>query len=312
MKWKIDDVPIFVAVVEKNGISAAATALGMPKSTVSTAISRLEHGLGLRLIERDSRNIRVTGEGEAFYRRCLRIVEQVREADAAMAGHTAVPAGLLKVALPPAFCQEILAPRLARFRALFPGVDLDLYITTHGIEMIRDQVDVAIVVGPLEDSELIARPLITGPLIWVSSPDYAPRVRDALGARDICQHVQICERRYGVSRLPVHIDGKAAHLDLSRGLTHVNDPLVVRRAVMSGAGISLLPRHYCREQLSDGSLIAVCTHVTFDLSASRLTAIYPSRQFMPPRVRVFLEFLQEICAQVSLPESDAAGVLPDQ
>jgi len=298
MKWKIDDVPIFAAVVEKNGITAAAEHLGMPKSTVSTAIARLETGLGLRLIDRNSRNLRITGEGETFYRHAQRIVEQVTEANAMMAGHTAVPSGRLSVAVPPAFSQEIMARHLAGFRARWPAVELDLNITTHGLELIRDQVDVAVVVGPLEDSDYIARTLVSGRLLWVTSPAYLPRLDAEPQLESLSRHVQLCEKRYGLARVPVRIDGKAGHIDLLHGVSHVNDPLVVRRAVMAGAGVSVLPAHYCREQLRDGLLVEVFQPIEFDLAASKLTVIYPSRRLVSPRVRVFLEFLSEICAGI--------------
>lgn len=298
MKWKIDHVPVFVAVVEKNGITAAANALGIPKSTVSTALTRLEDALGLKLIERDSRNLRVTSEGETFYRHSLSIVEQVHEADAVMAGHTAVPSGRLTVALPPAFCQEILAPRLNEFSELFPEVELDLHITAHGLEMIRDQVDIALVVGPLEDSELISRTLISGTLAWVTSPAYLPHIPGIRRLQDITEHIQLCEKRYALARLPVHIEGKPGHIDLLNGVSHVNDPLVVRRAVVNGAGVSLLPSHYCREQLNDGSLVKVFEHIEFDISSSKLTMIYPSRRLISPRVRSFMEFISEVCADL--------------
>jgi DNA-binding transcriptional LysR family regulator len=297
MKWKIDDVPVFVAVVENNGITAAANALGIPKSTVSNAISRLENALGLRLIERDSRNLRVTSEGETFYRRGLEIVEQVREADAAMAGLTAVPSGRLSVAIPPAFCQEILAPHLGAFRAKYPEIELDLLITAHGLELIRDQVDAAIVVGPLEDSELISKTLVSSALIWVTSPVYARELDNVRHWKDATAHVQICEKRYGMARVPVHVDGQARHIDMLHGVSHVNDPLVVRRAILNGAGVSLLPEHYCRDQLQDGTLVEVFSHIAFDLATSKLTAIYPSRRLISPRVRAFLDFVTDVCRE---------------
>ena len=295
MKWKLDDIPKFVAVVENNGITAAATALGLPKSTVSNAISRLEEALRLKLIERDSRNVRVTSEGDAFYRHALSIVEQAQEADAAMAGHTASPTGRLTVAIPPAFCEEILAPNLAAFRTLYPDVELDLIITTHGLEMIRDQADVAIVVGPLEDSELISKTLIAAPLKWVTSPSYARRLTATPGLTDLVRHIHLCEKRYALAQVPVHVDGKAMQLDLSHGVTKVNNPLIVRKAVINGAGLSILPAHYCAQQLADGTLVEVCRHITFDIAASKLTTIYPSRRLLSPRVRVFVEFLSDIC-----------------
>lgn len=296
MKWRIDDVPIFVAVVDQNGITAAAQVLGMPKSTVSTAISRLEHGLGLRLIDRNSRNLRVTTEGEAFYRQAQLIMDQVREADATAAGLSAEPTGRLTAALPPAFTQEIVAPRLAEFRARFPKVELDIVVTDHGAELLRGQVDLAVVVGPLEDSELIARTLITGPLVWVVSPDYQARHRIGDSLDDIRGHIQICEKRYGRARMPVHVNGQATRIDLDHGIAHVNDPLVVRRAVANGAGLSLLPHHYCREPLADGTLVEVCRHVTFDLAASTLTAVYPHRRLVSPRLRAFIDFLTTACS----------------
>ena len=295
MNWKIDDVPTFLAVVDRHGITAAAKVLGQPKSTVSNAIARLEQGLGFRLMDRNSRSLRITREGEIFYRQAQLIMEQVHEANATMAGMNAVPTGRLNAALPPAFCQEIVAPRLADFRAAYPQITLDLVITPQGSALLRDQVDIAVVVGPLDDSELIARTLISGPLIWVASPAYLAEHRIGPAVEDIRAHVQICEKRYGLDRMSIHVDGQASQIDLSRGIAHVNDPLVVRRAVLKGAGLTLLPQHYCREQIAEGSLVRMCEHVTFDVSASTLTAIYPSRRLLSPRVRAFLNFLTETC-----------------
>lgn len=296
MKWRIDDVPVFVAVVEQNGISAAAEALGMAKSTVSTALSRLEQGLGLRLLDRNSRAMRITSEGETFYRHAVRIVDQVREADATAAGLSAEPAGRLTAALPPAFSQEIFAPRFGEFRARHPLVELDLVVTGHGIELLRDQVDAAIVVGPQEDSELISKMLISGSLIWVARPDFVSTLDANASPDDLRAQIQICEKRYAKARMPVHVNGQPTHIDLQRGITHVNDPLVVRRAVLNGAGVSLLPRHYCREQIADGSLVEICRHVTFDIAASTLTLVYPHRRLVSPRLRAFIAFVTEICA----------------
>lgn len=294
MKWNIDDVPIFLAIVEQNGITAAARMLGMPKSTVSTALTRLEHAIGLRLIDRNSRNLRVTGEGDTFYRQAVLIMEQVREADGAMAGLTAVPSGRLSVALPPAFAQEVVAPHLAGFRAEFPEIELDLIITAHGVGLLRDSVDLAVVVGPQEDSELMSKTLLAGTLIWVTSPAYLDRVGRDQVQGDILPHVQICEKRYGIANMPVHLKGRATHINLQKGISHANDPLVVRRAVLDGAGVSPLPNRYCRDQLASGALIEVRTDLTFDIEASKLTVVYPSRRLISPRTRVFLAFLGQI------------------
>jgi len=294
MRWTIDDVPVFVAVVDQNGVTAAARALSMPKSTVSKALGRLEEALGLRLIERNSRNLRITSEGETFYRQAVLIMEQVREADAAMAGLNAVPSGRLVAALPPALCQELVAPNLASFRARYPAVELDLIVTSHGVDLLRDQVDVAVVVGPQQDSDLISRTLYSGPLIWVASPRYLAANSLGRDTGELLSHIQICEKRYGLARLPVHVDGEPAHMDLSRGVSHANDPISVRAAVLGGSGISLLPELYCRGQLRRGELTEVAKHISFDLSASVLSVVYPSRRLMSPKTRAFLDFLDEV------------------
>ena len=155
MKWHLDDLPVFLAVVEQAGISAAARALGAPKSTISAALSRLESGLGLRLLDRSTRTLRLTAEGEAFRRQAQLIVEQAKEADALMGGLGSKPSGRLTVALPPAFAQDLVAPHLPRFRVRHPEVDLEIVVTTQGAAMVRDRVDLAVVVGALEDSELV-------------------------------------------------------------------------------------------------------------------------------------------------------------
>lgn len=295
MKWRIDDVPVFVAVVEQHGISAAARLLSMPKSTVSTTIARLETALGLRLIDRNSRTLRVTPDGEVFYRKAQLIMDQVREADATAAGLSAEPAGRLAVAMPPAFTEEIVGPRLAGFRAQHPRIELDIVVTGHGFELLGDRVDVAVVVGPLENCEVIARTLIAGPLIWVASPAYLAGHEIGEGLDEIRAHIQICETRYARARMPVHVSGEPGHVDLARGISHVNDPLVVRRAVENGAGLSLLPRHYCTGPLAAGRLVEVCRHVSFDKSASTLTLVYPHRRLISPRLRAFIDFLVEAC-----------------
>ncbi|HMS07164.1 MAG TPA: LysR family transcriptional regulator [Burkholderiaceae bacterium] len=295
MKWQLDDLPVFVAVVERGGVSAAARALGLSKSSVSTVLSRLEQSLQLRLLERSTRSVRVTSEGEVLYRQALLILEQAREADALMAGLSAAPAGKLTVALPPAFCHALVAPRLTRFRQRYPHIQLEIVVTSHGAAQLRESADLAVVVGPLEDSELVSRTLLSTGLVWVASPAWLADNRLGESLTEVRAQVQICESRYGLRRLPVHVDGEAGFLDMESGITHVNNPLVVRRVVLGGGGVSMLPRHYCAQQLADGTLVEVLRHIRFDLTASRLTVVYPSRKMLSPRVRAFLEFLVEFC-----------------
>ena len=294
MKWHLDDLPIFLAVVEQSGISAAARALGAPKSTISAALSRLESGLGVRLLDRSTRTLRLTAEGEAFRRQAQLIVEQAKEADTLMGGLVAKASGRLTVALPPAFAHDLVAPLLPRFRARHPDVDLEIVVTTQGAAMVRDRADLAVVVGALEDSELVSRTLLEPELIWVASPKWLRAHPLGQTLEAVRAQVQICETRYALRRMPLHVHGEETYIDLSRGVMKVNHPLVVRRVLLEGGGISLLPRPYCAEALAQGRLVQVLSHIRFAQVGSRLTVVYPSRRLLSPRVRVFLELLGEL------------------
>ncbi|WP_111495089.1 MULTISPECIES: LysR family transcriptional regulator [Marinobacter] len=298
MRWYIDDVPVFVAVVETQSVTQAAQQLGISKSKVSKTLSRLEEGLGVRLLKRNSRNIHVTSEGETFYRHAIPILEQVSEADNIMAGLTAVPSGRLVAALPVAFAREFVAPRLVEFRERFPGIELELIMASHSVDIIRDQIDVAVVIGALADSELVSRPLYQGNLIWVTTPAYAAKHAIDPESTDPVPHVQICEKRYGIRQFPVHLPGGPGTLDLAHGLIHANDPLVVREFVLNGGGVSCVPDQYCRKYLEDGRLVQVFEQVRFQESASILSAIYPGRRLMSGKIRAFLDFLNEVAETI--------------
>ncbi|PLX37202.1 MAG: LysR family transcriptional regulator [Hyphomicrobiales bacterium] len=298
MRWNLDDVPVFVAVVEQKGVSAAADQLGLAKSTVSKSLSRLEHALGVRLVERNPRNLRITSEGEAFYRRSLLIMEQASELNAVMEGMTSTPSGRLVVALPIAFSREIVARHLGGFRDRYPGIDLEIVITSHSVDIIGEQIDIAVAVGPLDDSELIVKPLYQGELLWVASPDYARTAGLDAATDDLLPHIQICEKRYAKSRFPIRVNDDKRVIDLETGIVRVNDPVTVREAVLAGCGVSLVPDQYSKRQLADGTLVRVCEHIAAETSASALSAIYPSRRLISSRTRAFLDFLVEICRKI--------------
>lgn len=294
MKWSIDDAPVFIAVIETGGITSAATRLGVSKSTVSKSLSRLETALGSRLLKRNSRNVRITDEGRTFYQYARRIMEQVQEADATMSGITASPGGRLVVALPMAFAREFVAPKLPEFHAQFPHIELELLLTSHTVDIIAEEIDIAVVVGALTDSELISVPLYHGRLTWVTTPDYANAYGIHSTSTDPLPHLQICEKRYGGRQIPVKLTGRNTTLNLSENLIHTNDPLIVREYVLNGGGVSFLPEQYCYRHLENGELVRVFDSVQFQDTAAVLSAIYPERRLLPGKTRAFLDFLRGI------------------
>lgn len=298
MKWNIDDVPIFVAIVDHKGISAAAGQLGISKSTVSKSLTRLESALEIRLIERNSRNVRITHEGQVFYRHCQGILEQVDNTNAEMSGLAIRPSGKLVVALPIAFCREIVAPRLLQFQQQYPAINLEIIVTSHPVDLIRDQIDLAVTIGAQTDSELITRALYNSKLLLITSPDYAATHDLGDSAEALQAHLKICEKRYASNRFPIRIGNQSKTLDFTENTIKVNDPLSVREAIINGMGVSVLPDQYCHEAIRKQQLVRVYRSISIDASASSLSVIYPSRRLLSSTTRAFLDFLDNICKEI--------------
>ena len=297
MKWNVDHLPAFVAVADHGGISAAARALSLPKSSVSRTVARLEEDVGLQLFVRASRDLRLTHDGSQFYQHAVQILEQVQMASAELAGLSETPQGRLSVALPMAFGREIVGPHLASFQAEYPDIQLDIRISSGRPDLLRDAIDVAVVVGSMEDSDLIQQRLIETPLIWIASQMVADRLPSIPDAATISEWVQVAETRYSNMRLPLDTDsGEAPSITLDPAkLMQVNDPLVVRDLVAAGNGLSLAPALYCKDALEDGSLVQPYANMRINLESS-LSLLYPGHRLLPKKSRAFIEFLRTLCA----------------
>lgn len=297
MNWNVDHLPAFVAVADHGGISAAARQLGAPKSTVSRAVARLEEDVGLQLFVRGAKSLRLTHDGSQFYQHATRILEQVEAASAELAGLSESPRGRLTVALPMAFGREIVGPQLSSFRDAYPEIRLDLRIGSGTPDLLRDAIDLAVVVGAVADSDLVQQKLIDTPLIWIASPQLAATLPPDPDPAMLVSHVGIVETRYAEEPLPLHgLESAGVHhmqLDTAR-LTQVNDPILVRDMVRAGNGLSFAPDIYCRAGLADGSLVQLYPQVRIDRPSS-LLLLYPGRRLLPKKTRVFIDFLHEIC-----------------
>lgn len=296
MRWKLDDLFILRAIIEQGGISAAAARLKAPKSTISKVLARLEADLGLRLVERNSRKIKITNEGQEFYKHARKILEQAEETDAIVSGFKAIPSGNVTLALPAAFCREFVAPNLSKFQKKYPNVVLNLVITTQFIDVFDEQFDMAIVVGMQTSSELVQRVLLQGKQIWVASPQY---LKNGFNDEEFNPetHVQIFETRYSYDALEFHFRGHSRKFQIDNSIFKVNDPMAVIGAVENGMGISFLPQRYCQKSIKNGSLVEVWKKVAFDDEAGKLSLVYPSRRHISPRHKAVIEFMESICSQ---------------
>ena len=298
MKWNVDDLPCFVAVADLGGISAAARALNIPKSSVSRIVSRLEDGLGLQLFVRGSRALRLTHDGAQFYRHAGRILEQVDAATAELAGLGETPRGRLTVALPMAFGREIVGPRLSDFQARYPDIRLDVRIGSRLPDPLREQIDVAVVVGMPPDSDLIQQRLIDTPLVWIADPQTARSLPENFVAEPIGKFIRAVETRYATGSLLLAGEDAVQirmELDLTK-VMQITAPLLVRVRVAAATGLSYDPLLYCQEAIKRGALVQMYPDTRI-LEESSLSLLYPGHRLLPMKALVFIEFLKDICGR---------------
>lgn len=298
MNWNVDDLPCFVAVADLGGISAAARALNIPKSSVSRTLARLEEGLGLQLFVRGSRALRLTHDGTQFHRHAVRIMEQVDVATADLAGLGETPRGVLTVALPMAFGREIVGPRLSGFQMRYPDIRLDIRIGSGLPDPLREQIDIAVIVGTAPDSDLIQQRLIDAPLVWIADQNTANLLPATFDPDRIAEFIQAVETRYAAAPLPV---AAAASVQTQIGLDttrmmQINDPLIVRDLVIAGGGLSFAPLLYCQAAINAGTLVRMYPETRI-LRESSLSLLYPGHRLLPMKARVFIDFLKDICSQ---------------
>ena len=186
----LDDALIFTRVVECHSFTQAALGLGMQKSTVSRRIALLEERLGVRLLNRTTRKLRLTEVGQAYYERCRQIMLDFAEAEQAVMQLQLQPSGLLRISIPTTYAHHRLLPLLPRFRALYPQVTVDIHISNRNIDFVGEGYDLAIRVRAQPDSTMVARLVEDAKLVVVASPDYLKKagtpqtLEDLVAGRD--------------------------------------------------------------------------------------------------------------------------------
>lgn len=296
MKWNLNDLPVFVAVMESQGITAAAQKLGLQKSSVSRAITRLETALALRLLERNSRHIRPTAEGQALYAQLKPTLTQLDGI-----AHTLTCChlkGELNIALTLAFSREIFSPFIASFTKRHPDITLNIRTLANRLSLFDDQLDLAIQLGSLAPSGFYARRLHQITLCWMISPDYLQQHPELVDAplTELIKHVRFCHDQDNYPERFYVLDSEGKELDITfPKASKLEDVLMVREAVKQGAGVALLPDIYCQRYIERGDLIRVSPSIAV-IPAVEMYAVYPSCSSMSPRLKTMLAFLDEIIA----------------
>ncbi len=285
------DLRVFVRVMDRGNFSLAASDLGITPSAVSKLVSRLEDRLGVRLLERSTRRLALTPEGETFLLRARRIVADIEEAEAEVARVRGAPRGKLRINAGTAFGLHQLAPSLAEFLARYPEIDIELSITDRLVDLIEEQSDIAVRSGHIPEGPFIQRKLADLQRVICAAPAYLARRGTPQGAADLKAHDCIVVAGPGLSRWPFKTRGGIDVVEVRPRLT-TDDAEAALRLAIEGAGIVRLSDVIVGDPLRKGELIALLTDI-HHVEPFPLAAIYPNGRHRLPRVAVFLQYLQE-------------------
>lgn len=287
---RFEDMQTFVRVVEAGSISAAAERLGVAKSAVSRRLSDLEARLGVQLLRRTTRRLNLTDTGRGFYDRCQRILADLEEAEAAVSQAHATLRGRLRVAAPLSFGLRHLGPAITEFMQQHPQVDFDLDFNDRQVDLLAEDIDVAIRIARLEDSSLIARRLWSSRLVLCASPGYLQAHGTPSVPEDLAKHRALVYSNAPDPTLLILQDerGREHRLHVPERL-RANNGDFLREVAVAGEGLLLSPSFIVHESLRNGELVRVLP--AYRAGEVNAYAVYPQTRHLSQRVRAFVDFL---------------------
>lgn len=295
---RLDTMRLFIRVLERRSFTAAAADLGLPRSTATEAIRRLEEHLGARLLERTTRQVNATKDGEAYYRRCLSILAEIEDAEAAF--RNAEPFGLLRIDASTLLTRIFLLPRLPEFLARYSRIDLQIGQSDRLVDLVREGVDCVFRVGEPPDSGMIMRRLGMIREMTCASPAYLSRhgIPASPDTLDGHQAVGFVSSRTGeVLPFEFTVNGKTREIRLP-GRVAANNSDTAADLARLGLGLIQAPRYRFEKDLAQGTLVEVLAG--YPPSPTPLSALYPQNRQLSPRLRVFLDWAARIFAEANL------------
>jgi len=297
---KLGDIDLFIKIVKNNGLAAAGRETGLSAASVTAKLNKLEEHYGVRLLNRTTRRIGLTEEGKEFYDSCLRILEDIAQAEERLITGREALSGRLKVTATHDLGQKKIAPLLAHFVEQHPMVSVLLHLTDGVVNLVESEFDLGVRYGGLQDSRMIARKLASNYRVLCAAPKYFDTNGKPKTPEDLKEHSCLAIVRKGEVLTNWHFTK-----DRSRQVVTVqptlssNDSSQIRRWALAGNGIALKSYWDIKDDLESNRLIRVLEQYDSNYSAeesyhsSDLHVVYPSRDFLPERTRVFIDFLMQ-------------------
>lgn len=287
----LNRVAAFARVVHDGSFTAAAKALGVPKSSVSRSVSQLEEDLGTRLLHRTTRKLHLTEAGSAFYERIARALTDIDEATSVASDAQAEPRGLVRVTAPLDIGVWALADIASRFVKAHPTIRLDVSLSSRHVDLIAEGIDLAVRAGPVRDQSLIARRVgfveagLYAAAHWVKKHGKPETVAELASFDNIVFRAVNGRATYSLATS----DGRKEEVVVT-GSVCADDLSFVKKAALAGAGIGLIPDFLCAKEWLSGKLVRVLPEWSLG-GGAELSLVYPSARFLPQRVAVVRDFL---------------------
>lgn len=288
----LNDMTVFARVVEAGSFTAAGKALSLPKSNVSRRIARLENSLNVRLIDRTTRKLRLTEIGQALYHHAQRIGEEAEAVGSLVESMTSRPKGTLKISASVSTGQHLLAPILPEFLRRYPELKLNLELSNRRIDLIEEGIDVAIRIGSMKDSNMIATYLGTVHIYLYCSPEYIVQHERPSEPADLANHNILLMNKMsaGVGNTLRLTNALGEEKVALNPYCSINDFDTLHHLTCGGLGISALPMHLCQSDVDNGALERILPD--WEIPPVDLNAIYTSRKGKLPKLTAFIEYMK--------------------
>ena len=286
----LTDIAVFVRVVERGSFTLAADDLALSRAVVSKYLSRLEDRLGARLLHRTTRRLSLTEAGAALFEASRGALERIEEAEAAVAQFQAKPRGRLRVSAPMSFGILHLGPAMADFGRAYPEITLDVRLDDRYVNLVEDGFDVAVRIGSLTDSSLVARKLAVTHALACASPGYLAEHGEPETPEDLAAHNCLVYSYLADVWRFAGPDGREIPVAV-KGNLRINNGIVLAEAAVAGHGVLVSPSFYVAPLLRDGRLKRILAR--YKVKELGIHAVYPQRGHVPPKVRAFVDFLAQ-------------------
>lgn len=291
---RFEAMRLFTRIVELGSFTQAAAVLDIPRATATHAIKELEARLQVRLLERTTRQVRTTVDGQAFYERSRHLLSELEDAESSLAQSAVNPRGRLRIDIHGTPANELLLPRIGEFHARYPHIELAMGSGDRLVDLVREGVDCVVRAGEPRDSSLVTRRLALVPQVTCASPAYLAAHGTPLTPSDLAQHIGV--NFFSASRPDLfpylfEVDGKLEEHTL-KGWISVNNADSYKICAEQGCGIIQVPRYGIERQLREGSLVEILAHTPCPSMVH--SVLYPHSRQLSRRVRVFIDWVTEI------------------